>query len=57
MLSLAAPVLDAIDTDYHEERFKYSLWYESPFKGPPTPEVNQAWHEIMQCKHKFSFQQ
>ena len=32
-------------------RFKYSLWYESPYKGPPTAQVDEAWHELMRCKH------
>lgn len=48
---LQAPVLEAIDVDFREERFKYSLWYQSPFKGPPTPQVEQAWHSIMKCKN------
>ncbi|CAO1598248.1 hypothetical protein XANCAGTX0491_002018 [Xanthoria calcicola] len=43
-----SPVLEGIDTDFQEIRFKYSLWYRSPFKGPPTPEVEAAWQEIMQ---------
>lgn len=47
--SISAPVLDGIDADYEEKRFKYSLWHKSPYKGPPTPEVHQAWHDIMQC--------
>lgn len=29
-------------------RFNGSLWYDSPFKGPPTPAVEEAWHAIMQ---------
>lgn len=30
--------------------FKGSLWYDSPYKGPPTPEVNKAWADLMECK-------
>lgn len=45
-----APLLEAVDEDYQEVRFKYSLWYKSPYKGPPTPQVHQAWQELMQCK-------
>ncbi|KAI1110548.1 hypothetical protein F5Y14DRAFT_443875 [Nemania sp. NC0429] len=29
-------------------RFNGSLWYDSPFKGPPNPVVEEAWHSIMQ---------
>lgn len=46
---LIAPLLEAIDDEYRDVRFKYSLWYQSPFKGPPTPQVEEAWHSIMQC--------
>ncbi|CAD6442281.1 17df0216-ab5f-4fdf-9299-d5be12ebca94 [Sclerotinia trifoliorum] len=43
-----SPILEAIDDDaFQEVKFKYSLWYNSPFKGPPTPEVQEAWHDIM----------
>ncbi|EQL00067.1 hypothetical protein G6O67_006645 [Ophiocordyceps sinensis] len=28
-------------------RFNGSLWHESPFKGPPTPAVEAAWHSAM----------
>ena len=51
LTGIIAPLLEAIDEqDFHDVRFKYSLWYQSPYKGPPTPEVNDAWHELMQCK-------
>ncbi|MCJ1268850.1 hypothetical protein MMC22_008738 [Lobaria immixta] len=43
-----APLLEAVDEDYQKVRFKYSLWYKSPYKGPPTPQVHQAWQELMQ---------
>ncbi|KAF2447374.1 hypothetical protein P171DRAFT_223861 [Karstenula rhodostoma CBS 690.94] len=29
-------------------RYNGSLWHDSPFKGPPTPAVEDAWHSIMQ---------
>lgn len=44
-----APMLDAIDNDYQDVFWNGSLWYQSPYKGPPTPEVNQAWHDLMEC--------
>ncbi|KAI9877631.1 MAG: hypothetical protein M1830_003246 [Pleopsidium flavum] len=43
-----SPLLDGIDEDYQDVRFKYSLWHKSPTKGPPTPQVEDAWHSIMQ---------
>ena len=46
---LLAPVLEGLDAEYQEIRFKYSLWDQSPYKGPPTPEVEGAWHDIMKC--------
>jgi hypothetical protein len=52
--SVTAPVLEVISQDYQDVRFNYSLWYPSPYKGPPTPEVDQAWHRIMQCKFAIS---
>ncbi|KAI2626887.1 hypothetical protein GGS21DRAFT_266069 [Xylaria nigripes] len=33
---------------YTTVQFNGSLWYDSPFKGPPTPEVEDAWQSIMQ---------
>ncbi len=47
---LPAPLLDTIDHDWQDVRFEYSLWYKSPFKGPPNPKVHEAWHDIMKCK-------
>ena len=48
--NLPAPVNEAIDHDYVPVKFKGSLWYQSPFKGPPTPEVEHNWYTILQCK-------
>ncbi|KAH8689801.1 hypothetical protein BGW36DRAFT_307145, partial [Talaromyces proteolyticus] len=31
-----------------KNRFNGSLWYQSPFKGPPTAEVEAAWQSVMQ---------
>lgn len=42
-------MLNAIDNDYQDVFWNGSLWYNSPYKGPPTPEVNAAWHDLMQC--------
>lgn len=52
--SKAAPMLGAIDGDYQDVFWNGSLWYHSPYKGPPTPEVNKAWHDLMQCIVPFS---
>ncbi|KAI0905021.1 hypothetical protein F4823DRAFT_567161 [Ustulina deusta] len=44
-----SPVSAALaTTPYVTTRFNGSLWYDSPFKGPPTPAVEEAWHSIMQ---------
>lgn len=55
-LSETAPLLDALTpASYGSTRFTYSLWSLSPFKGPPTPAVQDAWHEIMRCKPTPAF--
>lgn len=28
----------------------------SPYKGPPSPEVDAVWHEVTMCKYALSFQ-
>lgn len=48
-LTLAAPVNAPLARrPYLTTRFNGSLWYESPFKGPPTPSVEEAWRSVMQ---------
>ena len=45
-----APVNDAVaPCPYEHKQFNGSLWYQSPFKGPPTPEVEKAWYDVMNC--------
>ena len=53
----AAPLLGAIKDDFQTTRLNYSLWYQSPFKGPPTPQVENAWHSLMQCKSSSSLRE
>lgn len=36
---------------YIHKVFNGSLWHQSPWKGPPTDEVEKAWYEIMKCEH------
>ncbi|KAI1182595.1 hypothetical protein F5B17DRAFT_178701 [Nemania serpens] len=49
MYNYYSPVNAALATRrYITTRFNGSLWYDSPFKGPPTPAVEEAWHSIMQ---------
>lgn len=44
----SAPVNTALDRyQYITTQFNGSLWYDSPFKGPPSPAVDEAWHSIM----------
>ena len=46
-----APVNDAVAPyPFVHQQFNGSLWYESPFKGPPTPDVEKAWYDIMKCR-------
>ena len=45
----AAPVNEAVAGRASvTTRFNGSLWYDSPFKGPPTAQVEEAWHSAMQ---------
>ncbi|KAN0076206.1 protein of unknown function (DUF3328) domain containing protein [Elaphomyces granulatus] len=46
-LNAYSPILPGVSEDYEDVIFKGSLWYKSPYKGPPTPKVNQAWHDLM----------
>jgi hypothetical protein len=47
--STSAPVNAAVVQHGHvTTRYNGSLWYDSPFKGPPTPAIEEAWHSIMQ---------
>ncbi|GAB1316879.1 Cyclochlorotine biosynthesis protein O [Madurella fahalii] len=49
MYNYYSPVNDALARrPYVTTRFNGSLWYSSPFKGPPTPAVEDAWHAVMQ---------
>ncbi|KAF2962758.1 hypothetical protein GQX73_g10816 [Xylaria multiplex] len=44
-----SPVGSALANEpYITTRFNGSLWHDTPFKGPPTPAVEEAWHSIMQ---------
>ncbi|KAK8128699.1 hypothetical protein PG984_009807 [Apiospora sp. TS-2023a] len=43
-----SPVNDAVAPHAYVHRlFNGSLWYQSPWKGPPTEEVEKAWYDIM----------
>lgn len=45
-----APVNEAVvRKPYIHQQFNGSLWYKSAFKGPPTPEVEAAWYDVMKC--------
>lgn len=41
-------MLPALDHEPVDVFWNGSLWHESPFKGPPTPEVEKAWHDVME---------
>ncbi|OAQ69822.1 hypothetical protein VFPPC_02398 [Pochonia chlamydosporia 170] len=42
-----SPINEAINEEYVDVRFNGSLWHDSPYKGPPTPAVEQAWQDLM----------
>ncbi|KAH7324165.1 hypothetical protein B0I35DRAFT_423649 [Stachybotrys elegans] len=46
-LNAYSPINDGISEQYEDYWFKGSLWYDSPYKGPPTPEVEEAWKSLM----------
>ena len=39
-----------MNDDYQEVRFRGSFGLPSPYKGPPTPEVDARWSEIEKSK-------
>ncbi|CRG88717.1 hypothetical protein PISL3812_05751 [Talaromyces islandicus] len=44
-----SPINDVLSTtDYIYDRFNGSLWHPSPFKGPPTIQVEAAWQSAME---------
>ncbi|KAI2619634.1 hypothetical protein GGR54DRAFT_647786 [Hypoxylon sp. NC1633] len=49
MFNYYSPVNEAVAPHpYVHKVFNGSLWYQSPWKGPPTDEVEKAWYSIMQ---------
>lgn len=46
--SIAPMSEDLASVPFIETRFNGSLWHESPFKGPPSPAVIEAWDSIKQ---------
>ncbi|KHN95575.1 uncharacterized protein MAM_06632 [Metarhizium album ARSEF 1941] len=46
-LNYYSPINEAIQEEYLHVRFNGSLWHDSPYKGPPTAEVEQAWQDLM----------
>ncbi|OTB09043.1 hypothetical protein M426DRAFT_316337 [Hypoxylon sp. CI-4A] len=48
MFNYYSPVNEAIAPHpYVEKVFNGSLWYQSPWKGPPNDEIEKAWYNIM----------
>jgi hypothetical protein len=46
-LNSYSPINEGIKEEYVDYWFKGSLWYDSPYKGPPTPAVNKAWKDVL----------
>lgn len=44
--SPAAPILEDLDPGLQEFRFNGSIRWPSPYRGPPSPEVDAAWNRI-----------
>ncbi|PHH79282.1 hypothetical protein CDD82_2496 [Ophiocordyceps australis] len=42
-----SPANAGISEDYVELTYNGSLWHQGLYKGPPTPQVNQAWEDLM----------
>lgn len=49
-----APALAEVGKFSQTVRFNGSLFFQSPYKGPITPEVTKAWDEIEYCNDSFS---
>ena len=50
----AAPALEVVKDDYEIVRFISSYKSQSPYKGPPSPDVDAAWDRIIEgrcCKN------
>ncbi|KAF2232283.1 hypothetical protein EV356DRAFT_450394 [Viridothelium virens] len=48
MFNYYSPVNNAVvPHPYVAQEFNGSLWYQTPFTGPPTPDVERAWYEVM----------
>ena len=50
----AAPALEVVKDDYEVVRFISSYKSQSPYKGPPSPDVDAAWDRIIEgrcCKN------
>ena len=52
-----APIIEAggLDAPLVDNQFIGSPFYRSPFKGPPTPQVEEAWQSTMQCKLTYDY--
>ena len=50
-LKLIAPINEAIE---YEEKDLFNPFYtKTIYRGPPTPELEEAWEDLWLCKWKF----
>jgi len=47
--SFPAPVLDVLTDDYQTWTFNGTFRDFSPYKGPPSDDVDRAWRELFNC--------
>lgn len=45
-LTLTGPILDNIDIEYETVRFNGSLFTNTIYREEPSPEVDEAWHNL-----------
>ena len=44
-----APVLDVLSDDYQDWKFNGTFRDFSPYKGPPSADVDKAWNDLFAC--------
>ena len=45
---------EAVSSSYSNVRFDGTFDRSSPYKGPPSPKVDDLWHEVTGCKLSYS---
>ena len=50
MYPCEAPAIESVDEDYEIRQFNGTFDIDSPYKGPPSPEVDAAWDSLINGK-------